>query len=172
MDVPDASRPPPSRDNVPPWREGRKGTRERSRCPPTLSNLAFWFPSPPVSCLRDCTSLSRAEDHCTPASLLGTVNGCTEEGLNPCQLAAAVVFASCCPPRSVDRTASLSTSIAKTPRSLSSLTRDSIDFDRLARLLLLSRYPRELRMRKGKEKKERRRGREGSSRVSVRATFM
>lgn len=31
--------------------------------------------------LHDCTSLSRAEDHCTPASLLGTVNGGTEQGL-------------------------------------------------------------------------------------------
>lgn len=61
-----------------------------------LARLATMFPleeeekrgvqpglfDPPVHHrLHDCTSLSRAEDHCTPASLLGTVNGGTEQGL-------------------------------------------------------------------------------------------
>lgn len=47
-----------------------------------VSNQSFSIPlSTTVSCLHDCTSLSRAEDHCTPASLLGTVNGGTEQGL-------------------------------------------------------------------------------------------
>lgn len=46
---------------------------------------AFWFSLATWRPSHASTIVHRylAEDHCTPASLLGTVNGCTEEGLNP-----------------------------------------------------------------------------------------
>lgn len=75
--------------------------------------------------------------------------------MNPCQLAATVVLASCCPPRCVDREPAASTSIAKTlnPVQTASFFVNACLSTLIGRPLLLRRYPREFRMKKGKEKR-------------------
>lgn len=77
-----------------------------------------------------------------------------------------MVLASCCPPRCVDREPAASTSIAKTlnPVQTASFFVNACLSTLIGRPLLLRRYPREFRMKKGKEKrgkgeeKERKRG--------------
>lgn len=85
--------------------------------------------------------------------------------MNPCQLAATVVLASCCPPRCVDREPAASTSIAKTlnPVQTASFFVNACLSTLIGRPLLLRRYPREFRMKKGKEKRGK--GEEGEERA-------